>query len=228
VVLGVFHARRVELRGDAHIDVSGANDLLQHGARAVLELRLDDALSRAGIVVVGACLGSVASGARLVEHLPLCRDEGHPVCRQARHGGRGEMNDPGNLGRAERATRPEPQNDRGRRGLGTGHEDRLLRQYEVNARRLHGGERPDRPGNLPLERATIENALLELRRAEPHLVEALEAHAAPARQPRTGEFEPEIAHPRLRHFDGGAADSETVGCVELLELRDDGGRVVLL
>src|ERR1019366_4709719 len=74
----------------------------------------------------------------------------------------------------------------------------------------------------------IENALLELRRAEAHLVEALEAHTAPPRHTGARELEAKIPDTRFWHLDRRAADPEPVGRVELLELGHDRTGVVLL
>ena len=124
------------------------------------------------------------------------------------------------------SARPQPKHDRRRRRLVAGDEDRPLRQDQVHARRLDRGQGPDRPRQLALERAAIEHPLLELRRAEPHLVEALEADAPAARQAGARQLEAQLARSRLGYLDGRAVRLDAVGHLHLLELRDDRRRVL--
>ena len=81
----------------------------------------------------------------------------------------------------------------------------------MDPRRLHRRDGADRTGELTFERAPIEDALLELRRAEAHLVEALESHGTAPRQPTAGELEPELARLRFRDLDHGTVRFHSVG-----------------
>ena len=127
---------------------------------------------------------------------------------------------------AEGATAAELQHDRRRGRLVAAHEDRLLREDEVDARGLHGSDGADCAGELALERAAIEDALLELGRAEAHLVEALEAHRPAARQATARELEAQLARLVLRDLDHRPIALEAVRDLHLLQLRDHRRRVV--
>src|SRR5690606_6437919 len=131
------------------------------------------------VVVADAVL---AGAARHVEDGALGRGDRDADGAETGDRRRAEEDDAGDHAAAERAPAAEREDD-GRGGrLAPADEDRLRGQDEVDARRLHGGDRPDGARELALEGAPVEDPLLELGRAEAHLVEALEADGAAARQ----------------------------------------------
>ena len=79
VVLDALDARRVDVDGDADVDVARAGDLLDHRAGALLERRLERPGLRGAVVVAAAIF---AGAARLVEDGALGRHDGDAVRAQ--------------------------------------------------------------------------------------------------------------------------------------------------
>ena len=102
------------------------------------------------------------------------------------------------------------------------------RHDEMDAGAADTGQGGDGTFEFALERADIVDILQEIGRPEAFaLVEQLVADGTAGGQSLLGEHQAQPGHLVLRREDLGAVAADLVGNVHLLELRDDGARVLL-
>ena len=136
------------------------------------------------------------------------------------------MDDAGDLGAVERATRVQAQQHRRARLLLLAEEAVLVRQRQVDARVLHRGERGDRARQLAFEAALEGQPLLELGLAEARAVHQLVAGHRALRQAGRRHLQAQVGHLAGRDEDR-AARSDPVRHVHLRELGDDRAAVLV-
>ena len=170
--------------------------------------QLEDALgvagSRSGCTYCSCCASRPgawravgAAGqqrAGLVEHA-------HRLRAHLGHARRDQVDDAGDLRAVERAAGVQRQQHRGARLLLLAEEAVLVRQRQVDARRLHRGERADRARQLAFEAALEGEALLELGLAEAGAVHQLEAGDRALGQAGGRQLQAQVVHLCRRHQD---------------------------
>ncbi|MBV6408890.1 MAG: hypothetical protein EFKGCFLK_02508 [Rhodocyclaceae bacterium] len=137
------------------------------------------------------------------------------------------MGDAGDLVGVEGAAGRDVEHHRGRRLLVVAHEAGLLRDGQVHAGALHGGERLDRARQLAFQGALEVDLLDELRHAELLAFHQFEADQAALGQALGGQAHAQLVHLLLRHQDGAARLGEFERNVHLLQRGDDVPAVAL-
>ncbi|MGY3496480.1 hypothetical protein ACVW1B_005899 [Bradyrhizobium sp. USDA 4502] len=204
----------VEVGGELDAGAAGAD----HRGDDVLDLLAHPLLEGGAALVadrgVGIGLGAVG------EQLPGLVDDRDPLRLQPVDGGGDDVADSPDLLRLQRATHPEHDRSGGLRRLAR--EQRLLRQYQMDARGLDAVDGADGAGELALQRPQMIDVLDEARGAQGiRLVEDLVADAAALGHAALGELHPEPRHLVLRHHDCGAVIAQLERDRLAFQLLDD-------
>ena len=195
--------------------------------------QLEDALGVAGFDLVdvvellrveaGAGCALAAAG----QQRSALVEDAHRLRAHLGNARRDQVDDAGDLGPVEGAAGVQRQQHRGARLLLLAKEPVLVRQREVDARRLHGGERADRARQLAFEAALEGEALLELGLAEAGAVHQLEARDRALGQAGGRHLQAQVVNLCRGNEDGRAAFRHAIGHVHLRQLGDDGAAVLV-
>ena len=131
------------------------------------------------------------------------------------------MDNPLQLGFVQASPRGQLDDDRSRCRLLLLTKQPLFRQRQVNPRRLHRGQRGDRPHQFPLQRATIVDLLGKIGHPEALLVKNFETDPAFGKA-GAGQFDPGLIDLIGRNHDLFAAIFQPVRDLALLQPFNDG------